>query len=120
MSCYFFGLGREDCLDCYQNPHGVPVCTMNCSGRTCQTKSSQATGRGKDAEAAPTAGSSATSPTVSRTLLEIAFDLSRLKRHNQNYRQDSQHVTMNVPRALMDELDQIVRRYGNHLPKVRK
>lgn len=114
---YFFGPGRDTCEDCFINPHGAPVCTMNCSGRT---KSSQATGCGKDVEVAPTVGSSATSQTASRTLLEIVFDLSQIKRHNRNYLADSRFVTMNVPRELMEELDQIVRRYGNHLPKVRE
>ena len=113
---YFFGPGRDTCGDCFINPHGAPVCTMNCSGRTCQTTTSSNIGRGVGVVPAPTVGSSATTPTVSRTLLEIAFDLSQIKRHNQNYLADSRYVTINVPRKLMEEMDKIVRRYSDHLP----
>lgn len=124
MSCYFFGPGRKDCGDCFINLHGgTPVCTMNCSGRTCQTKSSQATGRGGDAGPGPAECSTAHSQTVSRTLLEIAFDLSQIKRWeggNPMHSEQDRCWTVTVPGKLMDELDQIVRRYGNYLPSVRE
>lgn len=108
---YFFGPGH--CADCWIDNVGNKICTMNCSGRTTTSFSS---GRGGDAGPGPAECSTAHSQTVSRTLLEVAYDLSQIKRHNQNYLVDSRYVMMNVPRKLMEELDQIVRRYSNHLP----
>lgn len=84
---------------------------MNCSGRSCAT-----TGREKVAAQASVECNTAPSPTVSRTMLEVCSDLTKLKRHQPGFL--SMYVTVNVPVTLFAELDAIVNRHAHLLKNV--
>lgn len=113
----FFGRGQDECPDCWLDNRWEPICTMNCSNRSCENIGVVV--GAEPVTKADVRSNNASSRTVSRTMLEVCSDLTKLKRYRQgNKWWTGNHVTVNVPVTLFAELDAIVNRHAHLLKNV--